>query len=258
MLRKIRIILAVVCFMLITMLFLNFTGIVYAWLGWLAKIQLLPAILSINIVVIALLAILTLLFGRVYCSVICPLGVLQDGISCVAGKRKKNRFRYSPAKSRLRYGILGLFIIAIILKGSALVSLLDPYAAYGRVAANFFAPVYRWGNNLLGWLAERMDSYAFYSTEIWVKGWITFGTATVTLIAVGLLARRGGRTYCNTICPVGSALGLLSRFAIFRPAFDAEKCKKCGLCERNCKASCINVKNLTIDKSRCVACFKCM
>jgi ferredoxin len=258
MLYKIRLIVAIVFFALVTLLFLDFTGTVHLWFGWLAKIQLLPAILAINIAMIAFLVILTLLFGRVYCSVICPLGVLQDGISRVAEKRRKNRFHYSPAKSWLRYGILGLFIIAIILKGNALVSLLDPYAAYGRVASNFFAPVYRWGNNLLGWLAERMDSYAFYSTEIWVKGWITFGTAALTLIAVGILARRGGRTYCNTICPVGSVLGLLSRFSIFKMTLDVDKCKKCGLCERNCKASCIDMKNLTIDKSRCVTCFKCM
>ncbi|MDR1129506.1 MAG: 4Fe-4S binding protein, partial [Prevotellaceae bacterium] len=258
MLYKIRLIVATVFFALLTLLFLDFTGTVHLWFGWLAKIQLLPAILAVNVAVIAFLAILTLLLGRVYCSVICPLGVLQDGISRVAGKRKKNRFHYSTAKSWLRYGVLGLFTLAVILKGNALVSLLDPYAAYGRMASNFLAPVYRWGNNLLGWLAERMDSYAFYPTEVWMKGWVIFGTAVLTLVVVGILARRGGRTYCNTICPVGSALGLLSRFSIFRPAFDAEKCKKCGLCERNCKASCIDMKNLSIDKSRCVSCFKCM
>jgi ferredoxin len=258
MLYKIRLIVATVFFALVTLLFLDFTGTVHLWFGWIAKTQLLPAILAVNIAVIALIAVFTLLFGRIYCSVICPLGVLQDGISRAAGKRKKNRFRYSPAKSRLRYGILGLFIIAVILNGNALVSLLDPYAAYGRVASNFFAPVYRQANNLLGWLAERMDSYAFYPTEIWVKGWIIFGTAALTLIVAGILARRGGRTYCNTVCPMGSILGLLSRFSIFRLTLDAEKCKQCGMCERNCKASCIDVKSLTIDKSRCVACFKCM
>jgi polyferredoxin len=192
MLYKIRFIVALVFFALLTLLFLDFTGTVHLWFGWMAKIQLLPAILAVNIIVIAFLAVFTLLFGRAYCSVICPLGVLQDGISRLAGKRKKNRFRYSPAKSRLRYGVLGLFIIAFILKGNAFVSLLDPYAAYGRMASNFFAPVYRWGNNLLGWMSERMDSYAFYPTEIGMKGWITFGTAALTLIVVGILARRGG------------------------------------------------------------------
>ncbi|MDR0414085.1 MAG: 4Fe-4S dicluster domain-containing protein [Prevotellaceae bacterium] len=257
MLYKIRRVVAAVFFALITLLFLDFTGTAHLWFGWLAKAQLLPAALAVNVTVIVLLAVVTLLFGRVYCSVVCPLGVLQDGISGAAGRRRKNRFRYSPAKSWLRYGLLILLAAAVIFTGSAIVSLLDPYAAYGRMASSFFVPAYRWGNNLLSWFAERADSYAFYSTEVWVKGGVTFGVAAVTLLAVGVLAWRGGRTYCNTVCPVGSLLGLLSRFSIFRMTINAEKCKKCGLCERNCKASCIDVKRLTVDRSRCVACFGC-
>lgn len=75
MLRKIRIAFAVVCFVLVTLLFLDFTGTLHAWFGWLAKIQFLPALLALNFGVVAVLVILTLLFGRIYCSVICPLGV---------------------------------------------------------------------------------------------------------------------------------------------------------------------------------------
>lgn len=260
MLKKIRLILAVACFALITLLFLDFTGTLHQWFGWLAKIQLIPAILAANVVVIVVLALLTFIFGRVYCSVICPLGILQDGISHVSGKRKgkKNRFRYSKAKLWLRYGFLVLFVVALIAGIGALVSLLDPYAAYGRIASNFFAPVYRLGNNLLAWFAERIDSYAFYTTEVWVKSWITFGVAAATLITVGILAWRNGRTYCNTVCPVGTMLGFISRFSIFRTAFDTEKCTQCGRCEKSCKASCIDSKNLTIDHSRCVTCFNCI
>ena len=99
MLRKIRIIAATLCFALITLLVLDFTGTIHLWFGWLAKIQLLPAILALNVGVVVVLIALTLLLGRVYCSVVCPLGVMQDIISWVAGKRKKNRFTYSPAKS---------------------------------------------------------------------------------------------------------------------------------------------------------------
>jgi ferredoxin len=256
--KTIRQISAIICLAMLTLLFLDFTGTIHLWLGWLAKIQLVPAILAVNIAAIIIIAVLTLLFGRIYCSAICPLGVLQDGISSVAGKRKKNRFRHSPAKSWLRYGVLGLFAAAAVLGSSAAVSMLDPYAAYGRMASNFLMPAYRLGNNLLNWFAERIDSYAFYPAEIWIKGWLTFGIAAVVLLAVGILAWRGGRTYCNTICPVGTVLGFMSRFSLFKPVIDVEKCRKCGLCERNCKASCINVKNLTIDSSRCVTCFNCI
>jgi Polyferredoxin len=258
MLKKIRRLVAFLFFTLVTLLFLDFTGTIHLWFGWLAKVQLIPAILAINIVVLVVMIILTLLFGRLYCSVICPLGIFQDGISNIAGRKKKNRFRYSSAKSWLRYGVLGLFIIALIMSVSAIASLLDPYAAFGRMAANFFSPIYRLGNNLLALLAERADSYAFYSTDVWVKGWITFGVAAITLIAVVILAWRNGRTYCNTICPVGTLLGFLSKFSFFRLTFNADKCTKCKACERGCKSSCINAKSMSIDHSRCVTCFNCI
>lgn len=105
MLRKIRIILATIFFVGVTVLFLDFTGALHSWLGWMAKIQLLPAVLAMNFGIVAALVVLTLLFGRVYCSVVCPLGIMQDIFSWFRGKfRKKERYRfsYSPAKNWLR------------------------------------------------------------------------------------------------------------------------------------------------------------
>ena len=89
MLRTIRLTTAIVCFTLITLLFLDFTGTLHTWFGWLAKIQFLPALLALNIGVVLFLVVLTFLFGRIYCSVICPLGVFQDIVSWVSGKQKK-------------------------------------------------------------------------------------------------------------------------------------------------------------------------
>lgn len=73
-----------------------------------------------------------------------------------------------------------------------------------------------------------------------------------------MLAWRGGRTYCNTICPVGTVLGFLSKHSLLKPVIDTKKCNSCGLCARNCKASCINIKAHEIDYSRCVACMDCI
>ena len=70
MLRKIRIVLAAIFLLGLTWLFLDFTGTAHAWLGWMAKTQALEAILALNVLVIVLLAVLTLIFGRIYCSVI--------------------------------------------------------------------------------------------------------------------------------------------------------------------------------------------
>ncbi len=261
MLRKIRIILATVFFVGVTLLFLDFTGTLHAWLGWMAKVQFLPAVLALNFAVIAILLVLTLLFGRVYCSVICPLGVTQDIISWIHGKtKKKNRFRfsYSPAKNWLRYTVLVLFIAALALGASSIALLVAPYSAYGRIAANLFAPLYQLGNNFFAWIAERAGSYAFYSVDVWIRSTATFAVAAVTLIVIGVLAWKNGRTWCNTVCPVGTVLGFVSRFSIFAPVIDSEKCHNCGLCGKQCKASCINMNEHEIDYSRCVACMDCI
>lgn len=260
MLRKIRLILAVLFFLSITALFLDFTGTVHAWLGWMAKIQFLPAVLALNVGVILLLVVLTWVFGRIYCSVICPLGVLQDVISWISGRRKKKKFRfsYSPEKKILRYGVLAIFLIALIAGIGSVVALLAPYSSYGRIAQNLFAPLYQWGNNGLAYLAERADSYAFYETEVWMRSLPTFLIALVTLVVLAVLAWKNGRTYCNTICPVGTVLSFFSRFALFRPVMDTDKCKNCGLCARKCKAACIDLTHHTIDYSRCVDCMDCI
>ena len=258
MLRTIRLTLAIVFFAFVTLLFLDFTGTLHGWMGWMAKIQFLPALLALNAGVVLLLVALTLLFGRVYCSVICPLGVFQDVISRFAGKRKKNRFRYSSALKWLRYGVLGVFVLAIIGGLNSFVVLLAPYSSYGRIVSSLFSPLYQWANNGLAYLAERADSYAFYETDVWMKSLPTLLIATVTLVVLIVLAWRGGRTYCNTICPVGTVLGFLSKYSLLKPVIDTKKCNNCGLCARNCKASCINIKAHEIDYSRCVACMDCI
>lgn len=259
-LRKIRITAACLFFAAITLLFLDFTGTAHAWLGWMAKIQFLPALFALNVGVIVLLILLTLLFGRIYCSVICPLGVMQDTVSWLSGQRKKKRYRfsYSPAKNALRYVVMGLFIIAVIAGIGSFVALLAPYSSYGRIVSNLFAPLYGWGNNLLAYFAERAESYTFYETSVWMKSLPTFIIASLTFITLCVLAWRNGRTYCNTICPVGTVLGFLSRYSLFRIIIDESKCTACGLCSRKCKAACIDSKGHRIDYSRCVACMDCI
>lgn len=193
MLRTIRLTAAIVCFTLITLLFLDFTGTLHTWFGWLAKIQFLPAVLALNIGVVLFLIVLTLLFGRIYCSVICPLGVFQDAVSWFSGKQKKNRFRYSPALKWLRYGVLAVFILALVAGLNAFVVLLAPYSAYGRMVSSLLAPVWQWGNNLLAYFAERAESYAFYEVDVWMKSLSTLIIAVITLIVLFVLAWRNVR-----------------------------------------------------------------
>ena len=258
MLRKLRLTLAVIFFALITLLFLDFSVTIHHWLGWMAKIQFMPALLALNVGVILFLVLMTLLFGRIYCSVICPLGVFQDIAAWLGKQRKKLPYTYSPAINWLRYGFLAVFVFGYIAGVSVLVSILEPYSAFGRMVSSLAQPVWLWGNNLLAHLAERADSYAFYSVDVWMKSLATFIIAVVTFVVLVVLAWRNGRTYCNTVCPVGTILGFLSRFSLFRVAIDADKCNNCTLCARNCKASCIDVKNFSVDYSRCVDCMDCL
>ena len=258
MLKRLRRIAAVLICAVLLLVFLDFTGTLYAWLDWVARIQFVPALMALNVGVVLALVIVTLLMGRIYCSVICPLGVFQDAVSWVASRRKRNRFRYTPAKSWLRYGMFVIFVVSMVAGVGAVVTLLDPYAAFGRMVTAFVAPLYDWANNLLALLAERFDNYLFYSTEVWLKSVGLLVVAGVTLVALVILAWRGGRTYCNTICPVGTLLGFVSRYALLKIRIDTAKCTNCGLCGRNCKASCINTKEHTIDYSRCVDCFDCI
>ncbi len=244
-------------------MFLDFTGVTHAWFSWMAKLQFLPAVLALNVGVIVLLIALTLIFGRIYCSVICPMGVFQDIIAWFGKKArpKKERkipYTYSKAKSVLRYSVLGVFVVAIIAGIGSFVALLAPYSSYGRIASNIFQPIYRLGNNVLASIAEKYDSYAIYEVDVWVKSMPTLIIAVVTLVIIFILAWRNGRTYCNTICPVGSVLGFFARFSFFHVTFDVEKCKNCSMCSRNCKASCIDYKTHTVDYSRCVTCGNCL
>ena len=256
MLRKIRITLAVLFFVGVTLLLLDFTGTLHHWLGWMARVQFLPALLALNVVVLVALVLLTLVFGRIYCSVICPLGVMQDVLSHL--NRKKNRFTYSRALTWLRLVMLAVMAVAIIAGLGSLMALLAPYSSYGRIAGNLLQPLYIWCNNGLAAIAEHYESYAFYSKEVWIKSLPTFLIALVTFVVIAVLAWRGGRTYCNTICPVGTVLGYLAKFSWLKVYFDADKCRSCSLCSKNCKASCIDFKSHTVDYTRCVACGNCL
>lgn len=258
MLRKIRITLAVLCLLCVTLLFVDFTGTAYPWLGWLARIQFLPALLSLNIAVLALLIVLTLVLGRVCCSVICPLGVMQDCFAWLGKKRRKNRYTFSRARPVLRYGFLALAVLAAAFGIGWLLALLAPYSAYGRIANSFLQPLWIWANNLLASWAESRGSYMFATAEYHPQSFMVIGVGAMTLVLLAVLAWRNGRTYCNTVCPVGTVLGFLSRFSLLKPVIDTSKCNGCGLCARNCKSACIDSKRHAIDYSRCVSCMDCV
>lgn len=251
-----------------TFLFTDVSGWAYGHLDWLARVQLMPALLSLNVVAIVILVALTLLFGRIYCSVICPLGIYQDFIGrlrkLTAGRkrRKIGLFRYTPARSKARYIVLGAFIFVVLMgllniMAVSLASFIEPYSAFGRMVTAFVSPGYDAVNNRLAdWSAEQ-GTYEYtpihraFSLAIFI-------VAALTFVVVTTFAWIGGRDYCNTVCPVGTILGFMSRYAWLRPVINADKCNGCHSCERHCKAKCIDSADKAIDYSRCVACMDCI
>ncbi|MDR1342512.1 MAG: 4Fe-4S dicluster domain-containing protein [Prevotellaceae bacterium] len=260
MLKKARVAVSVALFSLITFYFVDFAGLLHGKMANLpARAQLIPAVLASAFAILVALAVLTLLFGRVYCSSVCPMGVYQDVAAWISKRvaKKKKRYKFGKAKNLLRAAVLAA-TLAIFFKFPLVLAFVDPYSAYGRIAANVFRPVYMAGNNALAAIFTQFGSYTFYKTDVFVVSVFSFAVAALTMLAIGYLAWRHGRTYCNTICPVGTVLGFLSKFSVFKIRIDKSKCNSCGLCEVKCKAACISSKQKTVDSSRCVDCFSCL
>ena len=229
MLKKLRITLAILMILAVTFLLIGVGYGIDPWLGWAAKIQFLPALLALNFLVLAALIVITLLFGRIYCSVVCPLGIMQDLYSWLGGKVKKNRFSYVKEHKWLRYTVLVIFVVCLIIGFAPVITLLEPYGNFGRIVTSFY----------------------LRNITVSIIAW-------VVMLVLGVLAFLYGRAYCNAICPVGTLLSLFSRFSVFRVQFNEEKCKHCGLCEKNCKSRAIDAKAGKVDYSRCVVCGDCL
>ena len=266
-LRVVRIILAVVVFLTITLSFIDFRHIIPdKWFNIILFMQFVPSVLDfMNIQVLAasgfiFVLFLTLVTGRSYCSILCPLGIYQDIMSRVGGKfmRKYRRFKYGKPYTILRHLILAITLVVMLAGSISLISLLDPYSVYGRFATYFFRPVVVMFNNLAATVLSSFDNYALFKVDYLKIPLIAFIIPLLFLVLVSYLSFTRGRLYCNTVCPLGTFLGLVSRISVFRIKIDENKCSHCGRCAVNCKASCIDFQNENIDLSRCVMCFNCL
>lgn len=225
--------------------------------GWLERTQIVPAVMGMSLVTFVGWLLVTLIFGRVYCSSVCPLGTLQDIASRAVrmGRRGRRRvYRYSPPNTAMRYLMLGA-MVASIMGGFLLVAeVLDPYSAYSRICAGFFNPVIKAVASALESLGVQNPA----AREI-VGVSVTASIIATFLFAVTVVvAAYSGRTICNTICPVGTTLGVVSRYSIFQIDIDTDKCIQCRRCEYVCKSRCIDLTDHVVDGSRCVDCFNCI
>ena len=254
MLSVLRIVAALAVFAGLNLFFFGFVEC----MGGLARIQFVPACLAFNFVVVGVVAGVTLLAGRLYCSVVCPLGIFQDVVLWVRRRFVRKEFACRPGRPVVRTVCAVLFAVLLLCGCASLAGLIEPYGVYGRFATHLFEPLAATCANMAADLAARWGHPCMLKSEVFVRGWAALGAAGASFLAITVLAAWRGRLFCNTVCPVGAVLGLLSAKAPFKIRLDAAKCVKCGLCAKACKAECVDVANGTVDQSRCVRCFNCL
>lgn len=202
--------------------------------AWVLHTQIVPAVLAGSAIWLVLWVLVTITFGRIYCSSVCPLGTAMDAVSrCRLSmpSKIKYRHRYMPPLNGLRFPIPLIVCACLFMGVTYAVESTDPTYIYRHIVLAVFKP-----------LALTTGSLA---------------VAVVCALAVASASWAKGRILCNTICPVGGLLGLMSRNPIYRIDIDTDKCIHCGKCEDVCKASCIDLNLFTVDNSRCVRCFDC-
>ena len=210
-----------------------FVAVALGYSLWLCRWQIVPAVMAGALGWVALWAMVTALAGRVYCSSVCPMGTLLDVFGRLGHLRRG--YFFSASHLKVRRSIAVIAVVALLAGVPFMFDLLDPSAAYSRIAAWTAAPIFR---------------PVAFSLAAGI-------TALATLAVVGATAWARGRLVCNTICPVGAALAEISRFSLYHIDINTDKCVGCGLCTERCKTECIDPSAHTVDASRCVVCFDC-
>ena len=238
-LKLIRIIVSIYCIEMITG---ALVGILPSHIGdLLIEMQLMHLVLCGALGWIALWLVFTMFFGRVYCSSVCPTGTLIDVLSRIV--RRGRRYRFSLPDNALRYGMLALVVICMAIGLKNVPEVLDPDSAYAVMASEFMFHIKK----------------AFGIPSVYVASASALGlfVAMAMLMILTIFARIGGRTFCNTLCPAGAILSLVSRNSVFHFDINTDLCTHCGHCEEVCKARCVDHRNGAVDMSRCVVCFNC-
>ncbi|MBD5418898.1 MAG: 4Fe-4S binding protein [Bacteroides sp.] len=222
------------------------------------SVQIIPSALAMSIGATSFWLVATFVFGRIYCSSVCPVGTLQDSATWLRRNIRRypklkhiqnpigKRPLFAPFSYRHR-GKVGsavlLLYLALLLPGFyALAALLEPWNIM-RLAARYFNP------------APTSPTPALLFAGDFLAGTIT---GMFLCGAIWVLALFRGRRFCTQICPIGTILGFISERSVYQIEFDPDKCINCMKCEDICKSECIKVVSRYVDNSRCVRCFDCL
>lgn len=262
-----RRIFSLLSFGLLLLSFADFTGFLPTWfIRWPTYLQFIPSLLkflhapSLIAAGFLLIILITWIWGRIYCSWICPLGILQDLVAKLKIIKKKQPKAYSllPPLKTLRYTILILVALGLI---SGLIQpfvYTDPYSLFGRMVHQLVFPLFLFLNNYLSNFLSGLEIYFLKPFPVTGFQLAPFAFSVALLALLTFLSVRHGRIYCTAWCPVGSLLGLVSKFSVYKIRIAKESCTSCGRCAKSCKAGCIDYRNKQVNFERCVGCFNCL
>ncbi|MCD6331992.1 MAG: 4Fe-4S binding protein, partial [Bacteroidales bacterium] len=261
-LKRFRVVLAILFFFSTFMVLVDYINLVpRPLIQGILFFQFVPSVLKfleftgLGVIGFLLILLITKLFGRIYCSAVCPLGILQDifiHIAQLVKRRRLNRYHYHHPPGWLRYGILILTTLFLLAGSSFMLLLLDPYSNFARIQSNLTRPILMGIQNLIAIVLGWFHSYAVSRVPLTGFNWVAGFLSLAFLIFIGWTSWTRGRWFCNYVCPVGTLLGLTGRKSFFRIQLNRVSCTNCKACELNCKAECIDIEHFTIDHDRCV------
>lgn len=224
-----------------------------------AKVQIVPSALAATIGATGFWLVATIVFGRIYCSTVCPMGAIQDSANWLrrqirAVLRARGVLVRSPFTGRLmlrsysfrprwrgRKVILFIYLALLLAGASSLACLLEPWRILKAAAADV--------NPALSGHPGMM-----------IVGDTTFGVVYGIVVTFGiwLSALLHGRRFCTNVCPIGTVLECVAERSVYRIEIDPDRCVNCMRCEAICKAEAIDVSARLVDNGRCVRCFDCL
>lgn len=261
-LKTIRVAVSLVIFVLLALPWLEYADFFLKYVGWVSRFEIFPTIVSgFAVGMLVLWMLVSFIFGRIYCSSVCPIGTLLDIVGHIGKNSRKGSLRdyhYSRPLIRWRQVSLVVIVLCAVLELSIVPLLVNPASMYSRFLMNIVRPALMWLDNGIGSIGEATGLWTVHTVPVVTATLLVTFMSLIPIIAISIPAWKYGRTYCNSICPIGTLLGYMSAQSVWHIDIDTDRCTNCRKCEHACKASCIDLIDHVVDGSRCVNCFNCL
>ena len=185
-----------------------------------------------------LLIVVSLWFGPLFCGWLCPAGAFSEYLSRLLPDKYKINWAQLVPLVPLRYGFFLGFL------GSIILGLGIPCSYCNYYALEIF----------VGYL---------HTGQLFNTSLSLLMTFVVSNIFLGLFTK-GGRGYCNLLCPVGTMCSLMHVLGQLVPGsfamqVDNNKCVGCGLCSKKCPMQAVSIiqGKAQINRHHCIVCGQC-